>query len=330
MSDSTIAPDGEEIVFATLTSPSGLTVRFMDWGATWLSCRVPVGTANRETLLQCSTVADHLAQSAYLGATVGRFANRIENAQFKIDQQLTNLDANAGQHSLHGGPLGFGNRRWKIHDQKDNAVTFQIESHHGDQGFPGNLTANACYSLNGDDTVSINFSATTDAATPVSLTNHAYFNLADGQAPALDHTAQIRADKFLPVDQHGIPVSGPLPVGETPFDFRKPRRIERPYDHAFVLHDKNISQPDVTLWGPDGTLRLDIVTDMPAVQLYTGNHLENENFAVNQPMSRHSGIAIETAFLPDAPNQNYADQPSCILRPGQTYDSRTDFRFRTT
>lgn len=329
MPDSTIGPDGKEIVFITLTNARGFTAAFMDWGATWLSCRVPIRTGIRETLLQCSTVADHLEQNAYLGATVGRFANRIRNGQFTLDNILVNLQANSGQHSLHGGPSGFSHRRWKVYDQSENAVTFEIESHHGDQGFPGNLIVRARYTLGENYTVTANFTATTDAATPVSLTNHTYFNLADGQPPALDHTAQIQANQYLPVDGEGIPVSGPVAVDGSLFDLREPRRLDTQYDHAFVLRAKNDGCSDVTLWAPDGGLRLDIITDMPAVQLYTGNHLEEENFAAGQPMSRHSGIAVETAFLPDAPNRNYADQPTCILRPGQTYVSQTDFRFTT-
>ncbi|MDI6936586.1 galactose-1-epimerase, partial [Serratia sp. Se-PFBMAAmG] len=170
------APDGQPWRITVLRNHNGMVVTFMDWGATWLSARVPMQDGSvREALLGCATPSDYLHQDAYLGATVGRYANRIASAELKPLNLL--LAANQGAHQLHGGPDGFDKRRWQIVSQSETEVHYRLDSPDGDQGFPGNLIADVVYHLDDDNCLSIRYEAQTDKPCPVNLTNHAYFNL---------------------------------------------------------------------------------------------------------------------------------------------------------
>ncbi|MEM9620514.1 MAG: galactose-1-epimerase, partial [Pseudomonadota bacterium] len=309
---------------------------FMDWGATWLSNCIPMpdGT-RRETLLRCATLREQLQQSAYLGATVGRFTNRINQGVYEADGQRIQLVCNDQENSLHGGPAGFSQRRWRIVEQSSQAVTFSLVSADGDQGFPGNLHVRATYMLSDDHTVGVRFHAVTDSVTPVSLTNHAYFNLDEHHPCVLDHTLCIHAADYIPVNARGIPSEPPAPVEGTPWDFRQTRCIRENvqrahpplegYDHAFMLMPTGHA-PAVTLTDSRAQVQLAIHTDMPALQVYTGNHLDQEKYASHAYFARHQGIALETAFPPDCPNQPHL--PDCLLQPGATYQSQTEFRFK--
>jgi aldose 1-epimerase len=342
--DGAIGPDGKPINVVSLTNSNGSSATFMDWGATWLSCQV-VGREGfrRETLVHCATFSDHLRQKAYLGSTIGRFANRINAGQFVIEGELIQLATNDNGNTLHGGPLGFDNRRWEIDNASEQTVTFSLLSPDGDQGFPGTLRVTATYTLGNDNSVSVSFEASTEALTPVSLTNHAYFNLDARSGSVLDHSLQIDADCYLPVDRSGIPTGQMSNVDETRFDFRRPRGIgyqggvhptvDGAYDHAYQLNsradtgERVVELAAVSLWSSDRQLRLDVFTDMPAVQLYTASHLNAEQRATDEPFEQFGGVALETAFLPDAPNRHDSSQPSCFLQPSDRYHSETRFRF---
>ncbi|MGB9098641.1 galactose-1-epimerase [Erwinia sp.] len=333
------APDGQPWHITTLRNAGGMVATFMGWGATWLSARVPMkdGTV-REALLGCATPSDYLHQSAYLGATVGRYANRIANATFSAEGQTWQVSPNQGPHQLHGGPEGFSSRRWQIVRQTEQEVEYKLDSPDGDQGYPGNLLVTLLYRLEDDNTLSIQYQAETDKACPVNLTNHAYFNLDAQHGDARDHQLQLNADRYLPVDSEGIPNAGLKAVAGTSFDFRQPKtvaaeflqdddqRAVKGYDHAYLLNTKDESQPAAELWSADGQLRLSVFTSAPALQFYSGNYLQGTPAREQGVYNAFQGIALESEFLPDSPNHPEWPQPDCWLKPGESYQSITRYR----
>lgn len=335
------APDGLPFRLITLRNNAGMVVTLMDWGATLLSARVPMKEGSvREALLGCATPEHYLEQTAYLGASIGRYANRISKSRFTLDDETFSLLPSQGENQLHGGPQGFDKRRWNIERQNDNEVLFCLSSADGDQGFPGNLTARALFRLEEDNKLSIEYRATTDKACPVNLTNHAYFNLDGDQTDVRNHTLQLMADEYLPVDEMGLPTNGLKKVALTSFDFRTAKTIAedflrdedqvvvKGYDHAFLLQAKgDISQPAARLWSADKQLQMTVYTTAPALQFYSGNYLEGTPARGGRTYSAWQGVALESELLPDSPNRPDYPQPTSILRPGEEYVSLTEYCF---
>lgn len=336
-----LCPDGQAPILIELTHSCGTQLSLMDWGATWLSCRVPVGRDTREVLLGRPCVADHFAQTAYMGATVGRYANRIGHAQFSRNGQVFHLAPTAGVHQLHGGPKGFDKRRWRVLEQGPAHVILGIESADGDQGFPGNLVASVCYRLEENTRISMEYSATVDAPCPVNLTNHAYFNL-DGTASDIrQHTLQIHAQHYLPTDTALIPLGDLAPVAGSSFDFTQPKPIgqdflaepqqiqARGYDHAWLLDPvcQGMTTPAATLTSADGQLVMQLFTNKPAMQFYSGNYLAGVSARGGGNYAEYQGLALETQFLPDSPNHPEWPQADCWLQPGETYRYTTMLAF---
>ncbi|WP_312242231.1 galactose-1-epimerase [Pantoea sp.] len=333
------APDGQPWRITVLRNRNGMVATFMDWGATWLSARVPMLDGSvREALLGCATPSDYLHQTAYLGATVGRYANRIAYAC--LEEAGIALAANQGAHQLHGGPEGFDKRRWQILSQSESEVHYRLDSPDGDQGFPGTLIVDLRYQLDDDNCLAIQYQARTDKACPVNLTNHAYFNLDAHHGDARQHRLQLRADRYLPVDSDGIPNAPLKAVTGTSFDFRQPKVVAQDfladddqkavkgYDHAFLLNAAgDDGQPAAQLWSADGKLQLRVSTSAPALQFYTGNYLEGTRAREQESYTAFQGIALESEFLPDSPNHPEWPQPSCWLQPGETWRSSTRYRF---
>jgi len=333
------APDGQPWRITVLRNANGMVATFMDWGATWLSARVPMRDGSvRETLLGCATPSDYLHQDAYLGATIGRYANRIANAT--LTQQHIQLAANQDEHQLHGGPQGFDKRRWQIVSQSENSVVYRLDSPDGDQGFPGNLLAQVRYELDDDNCLSISYQAEVDKPCPVNLTNHAYFNLDAHHGDARQHRLQLLAEHYLPVDSAGIPNAPLKAVTGTSFDFREAKIVAQDfladadqqavkgYDHAFLLDSAgDVSQPAAQLWSADGELQLTVMTAAPALQFYTGNYLAGTRAREQESYTAFQGIALESEFLPDSPNHPEWPQPSCWLQPGERWESVTRYRF---
>ena len=268
------------------------------------------------------------ALNPYLGASVGRYANRIAGARFPLDGTVVELTPNEGDNQLHGGPAGFGRRNWELlskeHTPAGGSVTFGLESQDGDQGFPGNLRGRVTYELAGD-TLRITYFAATDAATVVNLTNHGYWNL-DGDSTIFGHRLRIDADQVLPVDEAGIPAGTLQEVQNTVFDFRERTTLgdafkSRPsgFDHCFKLNGVSgklrfaaqVDSPSSGRW-------MRIRTDQPAVQLYSGNGL-------GAPFTQHGALCLETQMFPDTPN--HPELGSAVLRPGQEYRSVTELQF---
>lgn len=337
-----VAFDGRPAKIFTLVNANGMSVSFMDIGATWLSCQVMVEGKAREVLLGVSSMAQHRQQSAYLGATVGRYANRIKSGKFSYQDQEYQLQPNQAGNCLHGGPDGFDKRRWNVELSEPKVLVFSLLSEHGDQGFPGNLMVQVRYELSEDNEVTVRYSGTIDKACPVNLTNHAYFNLMGAEAghDCLKHQLLINAAYYLPTDDKGIPQEELRSVTNTSFNFAISKTIGQDfmidedqkrasgYDHSFLLTDECRDGAVIAARAisPDGKLTLEVATTKPAIQLYTGNFLAGCPNRSGREYSNWAGFALETQFLPDSPNHPEWGQPSCILLPKQSYQHRTVYR----
>ncbi len=338
-----LCPDGQPVRLIELSHASGVRLTLMDWGATWLSCLVKMGEVEREVLLGCAKIPDYFTQTAYLGATIGRYANRIGRSQFSRGATQYHLTPNQDAHQLHGGPDAFDSRRWRILEQSTDYVILGIESPDGDQGFPGKLVATVCYRLEDGARISMEYTATVDVPCPVNFTNHAYFNLDGGVTDARQHVLQIKGDHYLPIDQDSIPM-GPLAAVEgSGFDFTRPKRVSqdfmadeqqkvaRGYDHAYLLDQecRDMAGVAATLVSGDGSLALDLYTTKPALQFYSGNFLAGTPSREGGFYEANQGLALETQFLPDSPNHPEWPQPDCWVEPGETYRHMTVLAFRS-
>ncbi len=322
-----------------LSGEAGLTLSLMDVGATWLSCKVPMRDGSlREVVLGCQHPADYAKQTAYLGATVGRYANRIAHARITRNGQHWDLAHTPDSaHQLHGGPTSFSHRQWSVLDQTPSSVHFQLVSEDGDQGFPGRLVADMRCAVSGRDRVSFSYEARCSAPCPVGLTNHAYFNLDGGTDDARRQTLQIHGGHYMPVDETMIPYTDLQPVAGGDFDFTVPKVILRDwmasaqqrraqgYDHAYLL--SGAPGPAAVLRSADGRLRLAVHTDAPALQLYTAQHLAGTMGRDGRPMAAYSGVALEPGFIADSPNHPEWPQPDCWLQVGATYQHTISYHF---
>lgn len=334
-----ISTDGAAPELYTLSNASGMEVTVMDIGATWLSCKLPIGDEKREVLLGVETMEDFARQKVFLGATVGRFANRISGGKFELEGQVFQVDTNQSGNCLHGGSDGFDKRRWSLVEKSDSSVELSLVSADGDQGFPGELTVSVRYSLSEQNQVLIDYSATTTEATPVNLTNHAYFNLlgAESEEDILSHSLQIRAAHYLPTQDDGIPFSEPAAVAETSFDFNmtKPisthlladeqQRQANGYDHCYLLESQD-NEPVASLISPDSRVEMSVFTTKPGMQLYTGNWLANTPNRQGGLYKDYQGVALETQFYPDSPNRDWKESDA-VLQPGNQYKHSTSYEF---
>lgn len=333
-----LTSEGQAARLYHLTNRRGTQLTVSDWGATLISLKLAMPDGKlRQLVLGCDTLTDYCSQSAYLGATVGRYANRIRNAQFTIDGYTYHVDPNEGDNCLHGGHRGFSCQLWQAKVIDENpAVQFSLVSPDGDQGFPGEVHVVITYTLTEDDRVLIEYQATVDKPCPINLTNHSYFNL-DGVAGDVgSHVMQIMSQRYLPVDSAGLPISEPQDVAGTPFDFRVAKQLNqdwrkvvdderyRGFDHSFLLSG-NHSEPAAQVRSGDGQVVMTLYTSMPAVQLYTGQYLEGTRGHSELVYQNRDGFCLETQYLPDQPNS--LDAEPCIVRPGQTYKHSTCFAF---
>lgn len=336
------ASDGRLAQLFELKNKNGMRAVFMDIGAAWLSCKVPVKGQLREVLLGQASMPDFLTQQCYMGVTVGRYANRIANGTFKIDATEYQVDTNQAGNTLHGGTEGFNQRRWSVVKETSNSIEFSLISADGDQGFPGELTVSVTYQLTDDNQIVIRYNGRTTKTTPINLTNHAYFNLqgAGSEQPSLDHLLSINAAEYVPTTDVGIPTGLWKKVKHSSFDFSEPKVISQDfmldkdqenakgYDHAFVL-DKTATKGEyaASLTSPDRLVTMHVVTTKPALQLYTGNWLAGAPNREGGEYQDYSGIALETQYLPDALNHPEWPQPSSLLSPSETYQHETRYQF---
>ncbi|CUR59280.1 putative Aldose 1-epimerase [metagenome] len=298
----------------------------LSWAATTQSLRVRTETGGSdELMLGFPDLSSYLADQSFVGAVIGRYANRIAGGRFRLDGVEHRVPTGGAEHALHGGPDGFHRQVWSprpFASAQGVGVEFSHVSPDGQMGFPGTLASRVTYTLAGS-TVRIDFAATTDRPTVVNFTQHAYFNLA-GQGTVEAHRLRVAASRYLPTDAGSIPLGRTDDVDGTPFDFRRARalgarldhddeqlRLAGGYDHSLLLDGPGLRRIAADLQDPASGRRLTVRTDAPAVHLYTGNHLP----------TRRSGVCLETQGLPNAPNQ--PGFPSTVLVPGQEFRSTT-------
>lgn len=342
--------EGQPTQLFTLQNANGLLAEISDFGGTLVRLLAPDRHGRfADVVLGCDSTEGYAAQTAYLGALIGRYGNRIAHGRFSLDGRGFNLATNNRPGGipchLHGGWRGFDKIVWGVEPTQGVAardtLRLHLRSPDGNEGFPGNLDVTVVYSLTPDNALRIDYHATTDRATPVNLTNHTYFNLAGHAAgDVLSHELTLHASHFTPVDAGLIPLGAVASVAGTPFDFRTPRAIgERidsddaqlrhggGYDHNFVLTRSDAAPAlAATVFEPSSGRVMEVFTTEPGVQFYSGNFLDG-SFAgktgVRYP--RRGGFCLETQHFPDSPNQ--PTFPSTILRPGQALRSTTIYRF---
>jgi aldose 1-epimerase len=330
-------PDGRPVDRVTIGTAPGVVVDVLALGATAHRVQVTGGDGvRRDVALGRDTVADLLGLDGFLGATIGRYANRIAGGRFTLDGSPVSVAAGDRGNSLHGGPDGWDKRLWTVASTDASSVTLTLVGPAGDMGFPGTVTASATYTVEGP-TVRISLSATTDAPTVVNMTNHTYFNLDGDGAGTIDgHTLAVHADLYTPVDATGIPLGDHAPVDGTPFDLRAPAvlgrvlRTDHPQlvaaggiDHNYVVDGEGLRTAAV-LASPRTRTSLEVRTDRPGLQVYTGNGLAGPGRAGRLYRSG-DGIALEPQLFPDTPN--HPSWPSARLAPGETYRATIEWRF---
>ncbi len=344
-------PDGASVEVFTLTNQHGIKIRAMTYGAIVLSIETPDRNGSlRDIVLGYKTLAEYLAESPYFGAVVGRFGNRIAQGKFKVEGKAYNLTTNNEpggiKCALHGGLKGFDKVVWHGESLTKNGaqgVKFTYLSKDGEEGYPGNLSVSVTYWLTNDNEWQIDYTATTDKATPVNITQHTYFNLrGEGNGDILGHELTINAAKFIPVSSGLIPTGELRKVAGTPFDFTHAHRIgDRVnnqdeqlkfgggYDHNWVLKQQNgkLSLAAI-VYEPTCGRYLEVLTTEPGLQFYSGNFLDGKLIGKSgSPYQLRNGFCLETQHYPDSPNQPAF--PSTILKPGKTLKSSTVYRFST-
>jgi len=367
--------DGRSAGLYILESSDGMRAAVTDYGAALVSLAVPDGKGRlRDVVLGHDDASGYETGSGHIGASVGRFANRIAGAGFELNGHTYELTANNGANCLHGGRDFFKNRLWgvkidftsvrsgdimaayaseSISDKDpsrglkglhDDSITFCLDSPDGDQGFPGNMHIEVTYSLPGNGKLRIDYRAVSDADTPVSFTNHSYFNLnGHDSGTVMGHVARINAEYYTPVDAGLIPLEEPAPVAGTPFDFRTPKIIKEGddctasdpnlkigggFDHCFVFaKDRDTKAPYATLYSPVSGIEMKCYTDMPAVQLYAGNGL-NQFGKGGVHYGRCGALCLETQAIPNNVNvPAYAAYGSSIYEAGEVYHFSAQYAF---
>jgi aldose 1-epimerase len=335
--------DKNVISLYRLTNANGMEALFTNYGAAVVSLMVADKNGKKEDVVfGYDSIQGYYNGRAYFGCVAGRYANRIANGQFSLDGKTYDLAKNNGPNSLHGGIKGFDKVVWTA-KQDDGGLTLTYTSKDGEEGYPGNLTVTVRYSLKNDNSLQIDYSAMTDKATLVNVTNHSYFNLeGQGKGDILDHEIMINADGFTPVDSTLIPTGEIRKVAGTPFDFIRPHKIgERindtsdlqvkyglGYDHNFALNgEAGKMKLAARVKAPLSGRVMEVHTTEPGVQFYTGNFLNGSEKGKGSVYGYRTGFCLETQHFPDSPNQ--PSFPSAVLKPGEQYKSSTIFRFTT-
>jgi aldose 1-epimerase len=338
-------PRGENVSLFTLTNAAGMEVKITNFGGVVTAINVPDKQGQfADVALGFDELEPYLQDSPYFGALIGRFGNRIAKGRFELDGQVFELATNNDPNHLHGGVQGFDKVVWSpttFATPTEIGLKLFYLSPNGDQGYPGNLQVMVTYTLTADNALQVDYHAVTDKPTPINLTQHSYFNLA-GQGDVLEHQAMINADTFVPIDATSIPLGHLQTVADTPFDFRSAKAIGadinaddqqivcgQGYDHNFVLNKskpKELSLAAKVVEPVSGRV-LEVYTEEPGVQFYTGNFLDGSLRGKGKTYAHRTGFCLEPQHFPDSPNQ--PDFPSTILQPGDEYFSRTLFKFLT-
>jgi aldose 1-epimerase len=337
--------DGTDVDQYILSNKKGMEISIITYGGIITSWTAADKNGDyKNIVLGYNTLAEYEAETPYFGALIGRYGNRIAKGKFAIDGETYTLAVNNGVNHLHGGLKGFDKVVWDAKTiVNDSMASLELSylSKDMEEGYPGKLETKVTYTLNNKDGLSIKYEAKTDKPTIVNLTQHSYFNLtADFNHPILDHELVINADSFLPVDSTLIPTGEFRNVAETPFDFRSSKAIGKQinaeniqikkglgYDHCWVLKDQEKGVRFVaSAYEPVSGRLLEVLSDEPGIQFYSGNFLDGTLPSKNKGTYQHrTGFCLETQHFPDTPNQK--DFPSVRLNPGESYQSQTVFRF---
>jgi aldose 1-epimerase len=326
-----------------LSSASGAWVSISNYGGTIVDLQTHDRTGRlTSAVLGFDDLASYEGANPFFGATVGRFANRICEGRFTLDGESYQLPINNGPNSLHGGAIGYDKRIWKAtasETANGPALKMSIYDPHGAEGYPGNVHVEILFTLTEPATLVIEYQATSDAATPINLTNHSYFNLKDaGASPVLDHLLELRASRYTPVDWDQIPTGEIATVEGTPLNFRTAKPIGQDilkmpaipppsgYDHNIVLDkEPGVLSVGAILSDPDSGRKMEVWTTEPGIQFYSGNFLDGTIVGRGNSYGRYHGVCFEAQHFPDSPN--HPNFPSAVLRPGEVYRQRTEYRF---
>jgi aldose 1-epimerase len=335
-------PDGREVSIYTLKNAKGAEARITDYGGLVVSLKTPDRHGNMaDVVLGFDNLDDYVKKSPYFGALVGRYGNRIAKGKFTLDGVEYTLATNNGPNSLHGGLKGFDKVLWQADAEptaEGPSLRLTYLSKDGEEGYPGNLSVTAVYTLTDDNSLRLEYTATTDKDTVVNLTHHSYFNLR-GHGTILDHVLYINADKFTPVDSTLIPTGELRPVDGTPFDFRTPTAIgarinqddqqlkfANGYDHNWIINNPGSVRLMARVTEPETGRVLEVWSDQPGLQFYTGNFLDGTVTGKGGwTYQFRDAFCMEPQHFPDSPN--HPEFPSVELKPGETYHNTIIYRF---
>ncbi|MDN4502395.1 aldose epimerase family protein [Alteromonadaceae bacterium BrNp21-10] len=338
--------DGTEINRVTLQNSNGVEVEIISYGG--IITRLLTADKNgkfNDIVLGLDNIDSYVKSNPYFGALIGRYGNRIAKGKFTLAGKNYQLDTNDGENHLHGGVQGFDKKVWDMAPfvtEHSAGVVMTLVSPDGDQGYPGTLTSEVVYELTNEDELDMRFSATTDKATIVNMTQHSYFNLA-GKGSILDHQLMINSKQITPVDKGLIPTGEFSDITNGPFDFSQLKAIGKDinandqqmkfglgYDHNYVLFDKEAGAMSLAarVVEPTSGRILEVHTEEPAVQFYSGNFLDGTLTGKGQTYQHRSGLCLEPQHHPDSPNHSHF--PTTTLLPGDTYKTRISYRFLTT
>jgi aldose 1-epimerase len=340
-------PNGGEVDLYTLTNKNGMSAEITTYGGRVVTLKVPDRSgAFNDVVLGFDSLDGYLKDNPYFGAIIGRYGNRIANARFPLDGKEFKLSANENGNTLHGGAKGFDKVVWTGKDASGPdgpAVELMYLSPNGEEGFPGNLAVTVRYTLTDNNELKLHYTATTDQTTVVNLTNHSYFNLAgQNSGEILNHEMMIRADRFTPINAKLIPTGELRPVKGTPFDFTQPTaigarindnneqlKLAHGYDHNFVLNSGGGSMAlAARVHDPKTGRVMEVETTEPGIQFYTGNFLDGTIHGKGGAVYNfRDAFCLETQHFPDSPNE--PKFPTVVLKPGDTYDTTTVYRFTT-
>lgn len=340
-------PNGEQVFRYSITNKLGMHATVMNYGANLLELFVPSrDNSFEDVVLGFKDLDSYFENLPYFGASVVPFANRIKNASFSLNGETYHVDANEGTNSLHGGSKipPFQKRIWEVSSQTEDSITFHIESEDLEFGFPGNLKVDLTYTINDDNMLLIEYHAVSDKDTVFNPTNHSYFNLSGfnaGSRKLLESSLWVDADYFTPTDANSVPTGELAEVKGTPMDFREPQaliknvdnfdfepiKFGKGYDHNFVINNWNHTFKKVaSLYDPSSFKTMEVFTDMPGIQVYTGNYIEPSPIGKNNTTFHpRDGIALETQFFPNAVNIPSFPQP--LLKKDEEFISKTGYRF---
>jgi aldose 1-epimerase len=337
--------DSVAVELYTLTNVNGMEVKITNYGGTITFWTAPDSAGNYEdVVLGMENLQGYLDGVPYFGALIGRYGNRIAKGKFTLDGTEYNVPINNGENALHGGLKGFDKVVWtaQIIESEEVGLKLNYISNDGEEGYPGKLSVEVVYTLKNDNSLQIDYQATTNKPTVINLTNHTYFNLTgNAKRDILNHEVMLAADRFLPVDKGLIPTGELRPVAGTPFDFTEMESIGKRindttdtqivlgggYDHVWVFTDESDKLKSAAkVYEPTSKRTLEVFTTEPAVQFYSGNFLDGSLTGKNSKVyGKRYGFCLETEHYPDAPNQ--PDFPNTVLLPGETYTTTTVYRF---